>query len=142
MNLSDSEPNTPPDIIESARNVTLNLLPEKSKLKYEKEYSCFISWCESRKVKKYSENVLLSYFGDKSKSLKSSTLWSKYSMLKQTLKIKHDVDIRNYAKLIAFLKKQAVGYKAKKSLTLSRDNVEEFIRNAPDEEYLLSKVRF
>lgn len=140
---SDSEfSNTPPDIVEAAKNVSLNLLPEKSKTKYENEYILFINWCQSQKIKKYSENVLLTYFGQKAQTLKSSTLWSKYSMLRQTLKIKNDIDISHYAKLIAFLKKKSVGYKAKKSLTLSKDHIENFIRNAPDDEYLCKKVCF
>lgn len=53
MDLSERESNTPPEIIESKRNVTLNLLP-----------------LELSKVRKCS-NLHFNYFGDNSKSLKS-----------------------------------------------------------------------
>ncbi len=88
--MSDSESadsyfqGTPPEIAESAKTITLNLLPEKSKNKYEKQYKIFCEWCAVKKIKNYTENVMLVYFKEKSQSIKSSTLWSIYSMLKAT----------------------------------------------------------
>lgn len=138
---SDSDMScTPPDIADTAKMVTLNLLPEKSRKKYEKQYDLFMSWCNTRKVSKYSENVLIAYFAEKSKNMKSSTLWSIYSMLKAGLSAKNNIDIASYKKLIAFLKKQAVGYKPKKSKTLSQEEILKFMSEAPDEKYLLKKV--
>lgn len=139
---SDSEfSSTPPDIADFAKNITLNVLPTKSRSKYEKQYNIFMDWCRSKKINKYSENVLLTYFGEKSKTLKSSNLWSQYSMLRSTLQVKNDINISKYTKLIAFLKLEAVGYKAKKSQTFSKEQVESFIRFAPDDEHLLRKVQ-
>lgn len=132
--------NTPEEIAETAKQVSLNLLPDKSKKKYERSYELFSSWCVSKKVTKLSENVLLAYFAEQSKVMKSSTIWSCYSMLKKTIQVKHDVNISSYKKLIAYLKKLSVGYEPKKSMTLSKDEVETFIKNAPDETYLMKKV--
>ncbi|CAH1375791.1 unnamed protein product [Tenebrio molitor] len=47
-----------------------NLIPEKSKR------------CNKNNVQTVSENVVLAYLMEKSKTVKSSTLWSTYSMLK------------------------------------------------------------
>lgn len=140
---SDSEdcfPCTPPEILEVAQTATLQLLPKKSRDKYEKEYEIFKTWCRQKKVKQVSENVLLAYFSGHAKNMKSSSLWSKYSMLKSTLAIKENVDIK-YPKLIAFLKRQAVGYRPKKSATFTRENINVFLLEAPDETFLMTKVK-
>lgn len=61
-------------------------------------------------------------------------------MIKSSLAIKQDVHINKYPKLINFLKKQNKGYTAKKSKTLSRKNIIEFLLHSPDETYLMWKV--
>lgn len=61
-------------------------------------------------------------------------------MLKTMLKLKKNVDLGKFFKLIAFLKKKMVGYRPKKSKILSADQVENFLTAAPDQSYLLMKV--
>lgn len=72
--------------------------------------------------------------------MKSSTLWANYSMLKATLSIRHNVDISKYLKLRALLKRQADGYKLKKSKILTKEQINKFIQEAPDKECLMIKV--
>ncbi|KAK4886064.1 hypothetical protein RN001_002335 [Aquatica leii] len=60
-------------------------------------------------------------------------------MLKSTLNLKHNVDISKYCKLIAYLKKQNVGYQPKKSSIFTKENIENFLKNAPFE-FLPHKV--
>ena len=131
---------TPPDIMQAAKSVTLNLLPEKSRSKYEKQYELFSKWCESKGTKKISENILLAYFAEKAKVMKSSTLWSIYSMLRSTISVKNDINISEYKKLLAFLKRQAVGHTPIKSKTFNFAEVKTFLTEAPDKTYLLKKV--
>mgnify|MGYP000308873942 CR=1 FL=1 len=95
---------TLPEIAEIAKSVALNLLPEKSRDKYEIQYERFSKWCDSKETKNISENILLAYFAEKAKVMKSSTLWSIYSMLRSTISVKHDLNISEYKKLIAYLK--------------------------------------
>ncbi|KAJ8917569.1 hypothetical protein NQ315_000052 [Exocentrus adspersus] len=52
-------------------------------------------------------------------------------MLRTCINIKQNTDIK-YRKLIAFLKRQASGYKPKKSLTFER-GVNKFLAEAPNE---------
>lgn len=130
---------TPPDIREEANAATLDLLPKKSKQKNLQVYSAFKQWCIQKTVRKTNETAVLAYFYQLSKVYKASSLWSKYSMLKSTLAVKENIDIK-YPKLIAFLKRQAVGYRPQKSQTFTREDIHKFLLEASDNEYLLMKV--
>lgn len=109
--VSDSEADeitdycTPPDISNIAKEVTSNLLPTKSREKYNLQYKLFMDWCSAKKITRYSENVILAYLSELAAKYKCSTLWSIYSMLKSTLAVKDNVDIGSYTKVVAYLKK-------------------------------------
>lgn len=62
------------------------------------------------------------------------------AMLKSILNIKHNINIETYTKLIAFLKRTKDGYVPKKSKTLEIEEIEKFIKEAPNETYLMMKV--
>ncbi|RZC39413.1 hypothetical protein BDFB_014833 [Asbolus verrucosus] len=62
-------------------------------------------------------------------------------MLKSTLNIKKNINIEKYPKLISFLKRTKDGYVPKKSKILEIEEVEQFINEAPNDTYLLIKVR-
>ncbi|KAJ8960468.1 hypothetical protein NQ318_013752 [Aromia moschata] len=117
---NESENNTPPDILDRAAAV---------RKKYETAYEKFITWRKNSKAKSFSENILLGYFEDISKTFKASTLWSQYSMLRTTINIKHNVDISTYPKLRSFLKRMS-----------DTEELQQFLNEAPDEMYLLTKV--
>ena len=55
---------TPPEVKECAREVSLNLLPAKSRVRYEKTYTEFKDWCRAKRVNHCSETVLLAYFSE------------------------------------------------------------------------------
>jgi hypothetical protein len=61
-------------------------------------------------------------------------------MLKLTLNIRDGIDVTKFLKLVPFLKKSPVGYQAKKSKVLTRDQINLFLEKASDENYLLLKV--
>lgn len=61
-------------------------------------------------------------------------------MLKSTIQINEDKDISQFKKLLAFLKRQNDTYEPKKSKILSMENVQDFLENAPESNYLLMKV--
>jgi hypothetical protein len=70
-------------------------------------------------VKTVSENVVLAYLKEKSKTVKSSTLWSTYSMLKLTLNIRDGIGVMKFLKWVPFLKKSqlVIGRKSLKAGT-------------------------
>ncbi|KAJ8976506.1 hypothetical protein NQ317_005464 [Molorchus minor] len=124
---SDSEENitdTPSEIFEAPEEWKLELLPTKSRKLYENTYDEFVTFLELHH----------------SKSCKPSSLWLYYSMLKATINLHNNIDISKYSRLIAFLKRKNDGYKPKKSKILSRDEIDVFLNNAPDDIYLMMKV--
>lgn len=139
---SDEDMDLTPDFInEEAKSVIENLLPPNSKERYIKAYDEFIKWRSEKKVKSLSESVFISYFNELSKKLQPSTLWCLYSMLKTTMMTKHDLNLKDFSKLTAFLKRQSDGFKSKKSKVFTAEEVQKFLNDAPDEIYLVIKVR-
>lgn len=121
--ISDRE-DTSSTLEEAAREAINECLPSKSIKLYEKQYDDFVKWCNSKGTRNFTENVLLVYFSEKSKSVASSTLWSYYSMLKSMILVKKDIDISKYCKLIAFIKqkkKQRIFAKEIKNLNIRTD---------------------
>lgn len=82
----------------------------------------------------------MAYFQYLSHGKAPSSLWSIYSMLKKTLRQYDNVDISEYKNLVDFLKVQAKGYENKKAKVFTPTEMEKFLSEAPDEEYLVMKV--
>lgn len=130
----------PEDILKEAQEATLHLLPTKSRAAYEKELTNFSEWKIRRSVHVINEEVLLAYFLNVKKKFAASSMWTKYSMLKTTLKVHENIDISKYAKLTSYLKSESRTYKPKKSKVLEREHIEEFFDKAPNDKYLMMKV--
>ncbi|KAK4880723.1 hypothetical protein RN001_008869 [Aquatica leii] len=118
---------TPSEIKAAAADAVNKFLPAKSKLIYDKKYNTFDLWCLKMCVKTISENVLLAYHDEMSKTKKSSTLWASYNMFR-------------FARLQGFLKQQSIGYQPKKSNILQSLEIDRFIQKADDLPYLAIKV--
>ncbi|CAH0545791.1 unnamed protein product [Brassicogethes aeneus] len=129
-----------PELEELANSANNSVIPAKSKQLYEDSYKRFVKYCEEQQADDFSESVLLAYFFKLSKQYKSSTLWSNFSMIKAELNIRHNVNINTYTKLTAFLKHNGKGYTAKKSKVLTKQQFDEFLKNAPDNVYLATKI--
>jgi hypothetical protein len=114
-------PSTSPELKNIADCAVSNLIPEKSKRQYDKCYNDFKERCNKNNVKTVSENVVLAYLMEKSKTVKSSTLWSTYSMLKFTLNWHWCYEV---SEIGTFFEKKSVGYQAKKSKVLTRDQID------------------
>lgn len=137
---SDLDVCTPPDVVEKANIATEKLLPEKSRERYNFAYSKFMNWRTNHNIKSFSENVMLAYFEELSATMKASSLWTIYSMLRTTINIYNNTNISTYCKLISFIKRKSDGYKPKKSKTLTPPQINNFLKNAPDSQYLFMKV--
>lgn len=116
------------------------LVPEKSKFKYQKTYEAFKKWCLEKNCTVVNERVLLAYFSKEQS--KYSTAWSIYSMLRLTLKVNDNVNIANYTKLKDYLKSKSDGYHAKSSRSFTKDEIYRFIKDAPNVDFLAAKVHF
>lgn len=124
----------------SVGDAKFDLLPTRTKAIYETCYKGFNRWKKSAKLSGISEAILMEYFEKLSKQYKPGTLWAQYSMLKSTLRIHEQIDISPYRDLTAFIKKQAYGVVAQKSRTLTAEEFKRFLREAPNDQYLLTKV--
>ncbi|KAJ3649653.1 hypothetical protein Zmor_021381 [Zophobas morio] len=141
MNTSENTgEDVPFDLSKAAAAATEELLPSKSKERYEKQFQIFEDWRRLKNVTSLTEDVFLAYFAEKSNSYKASSLWSTYSMLKAVLLLKENLDISKFCKVTAYLKRKSAGYQPKKSKCLSRDQIDKFLLEAPDKEFLLMKV--
>ncbi|KAJ8910244.1 hypothetical protein NQ315_002568 [Exocentrus adspersus] len=117
-----------------------SLLPSKSKHLYEETYNAYRKWCCNKKIKSTCEDSILAYFNSDLSRYKSSSLWSKYSMLRSTINLREGIDISKFPSVIPFLKRKGEGYKPKKSLILTREHICEFLIKADTKEHLFNKV--
>ena len=90
------------DIQQAAETTLSTLVPEKSKNLYETTYNNFETWVKEKHVERFTEKVLLAYFLKLSTTLKPSTLWSKYSMLRTMFYLNRNVDMCNSQTLLHF----------------------------------------
>ncbi|KAB0805072.1 hypothetical protein PPYR_02042 [Photinus pyralis] len=130
----------PQAIVDEATNVAASLLPEKSSARYEHEYAEFKKWQNENNVTGITEDVLLAYISSLSKKFSPNSLWSKWSMVKSCLQVRENIDGRRFHKVIAFLKRRNERYVPKKAKTLTKEHVEKFILEAPDDKWLLAEV--
>lgn len=128
---SEESTSTPPELLE--------LLPAKSRVRYERLYQSFVKWCNEKKFTNYTEDVLLAYFRELV-SQNRKALWALYSMLKACILIHKNIDISRYSKLMAYLKLKTANVKSKTSRALAEDQISFFIEQADDKEFLLMKV--
>lgn len=144
--MSDSEEvlisSTPPELVAIAQDTTEKLLPKKSFERYLVTYKNFITWRDEHNTTSFSENVMMAYFSylRNSKNFKPNTMWAYFSMISKVIQIKHNVNIQNYSKLIAFIKKENVGYMPKKSKILEEEHIFRYLADAPDNEHLHRKL--
>ncbi|KAJ8918237.1 hypothetical protein NQ315_014107 [Exocentrus adspersus] len=113
---------------------------EKQKV-WRKEMVEFDNWRKKRGLGEgaITEEVLLAYFFNVENHFAASSMWTKYSMLKSMLKVHKGIDISKYGKLTSYLKVGSRIYKTNKAKILERNQIEEFLKKAPDVEYLQVK---
>ena len=130
----------PPEVVERYENVMVKLLPPASKAKYDRVYAEFIVWREKNKTESFSERTIMAFLDKKRDKVAPNTLWSISSMLKSTLLSYHNIDISKYPKLMPYLKRNSIGYQPKKAKIFHHEDMDRFLLEAPDEQFLMKKV--
>lgn len=125
------------DVKKMATALLDDLLPDRSKPRYEKASKEFQEWMASENISEITEEVILVYLSEKSKTIAPTGLQSLFCMLKATHR---HIKFGSFLDVKAFLKKKAVGYRPKKSKIFGIDQCTTFIREADDKCHLLYKV--
>lgn len=125
---------------ELEQHATEEVIPAKSFKRYTMIYNQFQKWKASSDTTSNAEAVLMAYFEELAKTKKPPSLYSCYSMLKTTMKINDNIDIALYHTLSTYLREKAAGYKSTKAKIFTKDEIERFINEAPDELWLDVKV--
>lgn len=133
----------PSSIVEAAAAARKDLIPDKSKERYELAYNSFLNWMAKEGVPhgNYSEIVLLAYMKGLADRYSISTVWASFSMIKAVIKLRNGTDIGKYASVTAFLKGRTKGYSPKQARVFREEEVERFLEAASDSEWLDVKVR-
>ncbi|KAF7990527.1 hypothetical protein HCN44_000332 [Aphidius gifuensis] len=138
----DSDDDIPSEMRLNASKNFQNLLPGKSKEKYLSFHHEFRGWMDKNNIKSCDELILTVYFSylQDEKKFMSSTLWSRWFMLKSTLSAYDNINVSAFKKLKAYLKKLNKGYKPKKSKILYSEDLAKFCIEADDKIHLANKV--
>ena len=70
---------TPPELKELADSAQIDRLPKKSRTKYEAAYLDFVKFKKIHKTSVSTENVVLPYFKELSKTHAPNSLWNRFS---------------------------------------------------------------
>lgn len=127
--------------IDAAADAALQeMVPQKSKVRYEKAYKSFQNWMQEKKIKTVDEKVMLAYFNTEMAKFAPSSKWTFYSMLRTMINLNNNVDIAKFTKLVAILKRRSDGFQPKKSRILDKISILSYLRDADDHEALDIKV--
>jgi len=131
-------------ILRDADVIAFDVLPEKSRVQYLRSYERLMAWKTDEKIDKecFSETVMLEYFNymKSTQKYKPPTLWAEYSKTRTIIQKKHNVDI-HYPELMTFLRTCKFGYQPQKLLVFEQDDLQRFLAEADDNEFLAVKVR-
>ena len=132
----------PPEVRAAAAEATIDLIPPRSKALYDKAYAKLLGWCKKGGVADghYTESVILAYISELSKKYASTTLWTTFSMLRKTIMTNHGQDLGGLLKVVAFLKRKPSDHATKKSAIFTRPQIERFLKEANNDDFLHVKV--
>ncbi|KAJ8686118.1 hypothetical protein QAD02_021912 [Eretmocerus hayati] len=130
------EENPARDFEAEGRLLAQNLLPNKSRQIYELVYGKFLRWWHANGSPPITEHLLIVYFQELSEEYKPSTLWSRHSMLKTLLYLRHNIDINNFSVLKKFLTNYNKNYRPKKAAPSTWDQIEKFLTETDGHLYL------
>ncbi|CAG9831548.1 unnamed protein product, partial [Diabrotica balteata] len=121
------------------------VIPDDSKDKYQVAYKKFTDWQKEKNYEEINEEVLRAYFDEFLKKCQIPTVWKQYSILCTALNTYKGMNIINYMGLKKFLTEKYQRYKISrvpnpKCKVFTSDEINKFIKEAPDSDYLLAKV--
>lgn len=120
------------------------ILPDRSKHLYELTYNRFTKWKQDKNIIGITEDVILEYLYHLRTISAVSTLRSRITMIRSTIDINDDIDIFQYERVRLFWKKTSISARNNSTRKLIKifclNDIEKFLRESPDNLYLLIKV--
>jgi len=120
---------TPPEMRTIAAAAAGDILPDKSRERYEQSYEDFLSWGAANNVKDgyVSERVILAWLKAHD-HLAPTTLWTRYSMIKKVHNSRFPQNrLGDFQSVTDVLKKKEKTHLRKKSNTFTREHIAAFI---------------
>lgn len=116
----------------SVEDILESVNPIKSKKSYDKAWEEFQIF--SNKEGKPGEDEFIQYFDylKNTKRFASSSIWSHYSMLNNKYQLLYGEKLQKYPRITHILKSYEAGYVRKSSLFFTKQQVLEFLKNAPN----------
>lgn len=132
---------TPPDRTDVIQ-VNMELLPEKSRDTYMKQYHGYIDWCIGKRILRldyWKEGAIFAWAVEQLRTLAPTTVRSRLAMIKAVIAARDEenVEVEKTEKL---LDQKDRKYVKKKSSVFSRQNYDDFLEKALDQQYLAVKV--
>jgi len=126
----------------SVEEILKNIGPVKSEKAYESLWQDFISFANTYDPKLLEEVHFIRYFHHlKQLDLKSSTLWTKYSMLNNTFQRMTGEKLQKFPRLTLLLKSYQRGYTRKVAQTFTLQEFQTFIRkDLPSNFWIIRKA--
>lgn len=119
----------------TADSILTNLNPIKSAQRYETNWKQFLEHAKLQDQKP-EESHFIEYFDylKNTKGLASSSLWAMYSMLNNKHQLTYGTKLQAlYPRLTLLLKRYEAGYVRKTAGVLTKEQIIEFLQNAPNE---------
>jgi len=136
----EDETLTPPELKRIAATVKLQAVPKKSKEIYLKHYLEFREYLKEHKTESISENTLLAYLQHLLETRSVSTCWTIYSCLKKMIRINDGLDISRWPMLTDVLKTKSATHQKKKAKVFTREEIDRFLKDAPNDQFLEDKL--
>ena len=116
----------------SVDDILRSIKPFKSQKAYEKAYTEFKKYIG--KEEKPDEHDFIQYFDHlkNTKGFASSSIWSHYSMLNNMHQTLYGEKLQKYPRITHILKSYEAGYVRKSSLFFTKQQIMEFLKNAPN----------
>ena len=133
---------TPPEIRESAARVTTErtTINDQTKQRYDKVYADYVDFCTSKKCPVTSDSSIKAFAVSlvENGNLKAATVKQRISGLKSTFGSKHSAKV-DFNPVFKWLDGQIARESSRKAEAFTLEDIEKFIKGAPENDYILHK---
>ena len=113
---------------------------DASKDVYLRHYLEYREFLKNHKTESISESTLLAYLQHLMETKSVTSCWTIYSCLKKMIRVNDGIDISRWPLLTDVLKTKSTTHKKKKAHVFKREEIDRFLKDAPDDQFLEDKL--